>query len=302
MKLPKLILGTAMWGWTIPKETCFNILEEFYKNGYRAVDTATNYPINKNPKDFRKAENILQDWIQTHGVSDLKIMMKVGSLNNLRTPEHNLVKSFLLMILDDYHYKFRNNLETIMVHWDNREAEKDISNTFEAMDIMAKNGLKLGLSGIKYPEIYYRLNQSYLFDFVIQMKHNLLFSDYDRYEQFKGKRRFITYGINAGGLKLNLKKYHSVSSLKVRGGDTEQLHPVSEKVSRLINEFNSNQKTVMLNSFNQIGMIYTFYSPDILGILIGPSSVEQLKNTIDFYHIIDKIELQEFYQKLKTIN
>ena len=59
-----LILGTAMWGWTTSPAMAMTLLDQFYAAGGRAVDTATNYPINKNPGDFRQAERMLADWIR----------------------------------------------------------------------------------------------------------------------------------------------------------------------------------------------------------------------------------------------
>ncbi len=97
---PTLILGTAMWGWTTPRETAFAMLDEWYSRGFREVDTATNYPIDRDPEHFRLAEKILLEWIAAHGVTDLEVMMKIGSVNNLRSPEHLLTKSFILMMLD----------------------------------------------------------------------------------------------------------------------------------------------------------------------------------------------------------
>ena len=78
-----LILGTSLWGWTVKKKECFKILDTFYNNGYRWIDTATNYPINSDEKYFRYAENLIAEWIKNNDINDLKIISKIGSLNNL---------------------------------------------------------------------------------------------------------------------------------------------------------------------------------------------------------------------------
>ncbi|MEN0006767.1 MAG: aldo/keto reductase, partial [Bacteroidota bacterium] len=200
---PILILGTAMWGWTTSPQQCFALLDYFYEAGFREIDAATNYPINKNPADFRKSEQILLEWIKANGINDLKVMIKVGSVNNLRTPEHNLQKSFLLVMLDEYRYLFGDNLDTFMIHWDNREDEQAIHASYEALQQAQQLGFRVGLSGIKHPAIHAKVNEQFQLDVRIQFKHNLLYSDYQRYAPFHGKQRFITYGINAGGLKLS---------------------------------------------------------------------------------------------------
>ena len=296
------ILGTAMWGWTIDKATCFELLSYFYDNGGREIDTATNYPINKRPEDFRLAERIIQEWIEAHGATELKVMMKVGSLNNMRSPDNNLTKSFLLILLDEYAHIFEDNLGTFMIHWDNREAEEDIRASLEAMESARSAGLKIGLSGIKHPRVYAQLNNSFSLDFRIQIKHNILYSDYSRYQPFHGKRRFITYGINAGGIKLQQSDYHSGSSLKARGGDTSQPHPISTAAQKIIEEVNQPDDRPAINSFNQCGMAFAYHSPDIESILLGTSRLSQLKESLDFFRQLATYSYRDLYEKLKGLN
>ncbi len=298
--VPSLALGTAMWGWTISKHTAFELLNGFYENGFRQIDTATNYPINKNPSDFRKAEMILQEWIQTHGIQDLQVIVKIGSINNQRSPEHNLNKSFILLNFDEYRFKFGSNLEMLMVHWDNRKDEAAIQETLEALDIGRGHGLAIGLSGIRYPALYAVLNEKFQFDFHIQIKHNLLHSDYQNYAAFHGKRCFITYGINAGGIKLEVQEYGANSSLQVRGGNTAQEHPIAARLRQIISAANQEQQRPKLASMNHLGILYAFYSPDIERILIGPSKLEQWQDSLDFYRYLQQFDYTDVFQKLQS--
>jgi len=291
-----------MWGWTMPPETCFDILSQFYERGFRSVDTATNYPINKNPADFRRSETILQQWLQTHGVTDLQIIVKIGSINNLRTPEHNLSKSFILINLDQYAQKFGSNFTMLMPHWDNREDENEVLQTLEALDEARKQGLQIGLSGIRHPDIYKKLNESFQFDFHLQCKHNILQSDYERYKMFHGKRRFITYGINAGGLKLNPDEYRSDSSLKARGGNVETEHPIAAPLRQILTEANEAESRPKLLNMNQIGMLYAYHSPDVESILIGPSKWSQLESTLEFFGALQSFDYTDVYQRVRRLN
>lgn len=301
MQQPNLILGTAMWGWTTSRETAFALLDEWYAKGFREVDGATNYPINRQPEDFRRAENILLDWIKTHGVTDLEVMMKIGSVNNLRTPEHVLTKSFVLMMLDEYGYLFGKNLGTLMVHWDNREGVEAIGETLEALQTAIEKGLQVGLSGIRHPEIYAALNQDFQLDFRIQIKHNVLQSDYGRYAPFHGRRRFIAYGINAGGLKLDPALYAENSSLKARGADPDNLQPQVEKLNRIVAEANRSASRMAITAMYQIGLIYAFYQPDMQGILLGVSNLEQLKTSIDFYNLLNHNDYHDVFEKISSL-
>ncbi|MEO1260674.1 MAG: aldo/keto reductase [Bacteroidota bacterium] len=297
---PALILGSAMWGWNVDKNVVFNLLDEWYAAGFRQVDAATNYPIDKKPAHFRLAEKMLLEWIGANGIEDLQVMMKIGSVNNLFTPENILTKSFILMMLDEYRHLFKNNLHTLMVHWDNRSDKDEINDTLEALAIAENNNLKVGLSGIKFPKIYADLNEQYQMDFSIQLKHNVIYSDYQRYAPFHGKRRFITYGINAGGLKLNKGKYSVKSTLKTRGGNIEEAPVVLKKIKKIIDDHNSANSNFLLSEFFQVGLIYAFYHPEVKSILLGASNVEQLKSNLHFYQRLIENDGFDLYAKLAS--
>jgi aryl-alcohol dehydrogenase-like predicted oxidoreductase len=298
--IPELMLGTAMWGWTIDPKECFALMDCFYESGNRKVDAATNYPIDKNKEHFRLAENILLEWIKAHQVTDLQVNMKIGSLNNLKSPEHNLSKSFLMMNMGDYLQRFQSNLYGLMVHWDNREEKTAIGKTLEALDLFRKNGLAPGLSGIKNPQIYAELNQSYKLDFDIQIKHNLLHSDYQRYADFHKKRRFYTYGINAGGIKLDQKAYRENSSLQARSGQIQIPADLIPNLLQIKKEANKNKSRLPLSTMNHFGMIFAYYQPDVKGILLGTSQIDQLKSSLEFYGILSEAEYSDVWGCVKS--
>ena len=291
-----------MWGWTINRKSAFALLDEFYTQGFRQIDAATNYPINKVPADFRRSEQILEEWIKANGIHDLSIMMKVGSISNMRTPDHNLKASFLLLNWQQYAARLGLNLGTMMIHWDNRAVEEEIQDSLNALKTIAESGMAIGLSGIKNPQIYAHLLPLEERALKIQIKHNLLYSDYPRYSDFHGKAAFYTYGINAGGMKIHKDHYHQQSSLKVRGGNTEQLHPAVEEVKSVFTQINSLQKWPNLSKMNEAAMNFAYYSSDIKGILIGPSRLEQLKDSIQFFKQLEEMDYALFYQKLLKIH
>jgi len=297
-----LILGTALWAWTVSKSQAFQLLDAFYEAGHRWVDAATNYPINKSADDFRAAEKILLAWIKANGINDLKVLMKVGSINNLYTPEHNLTPSFIHIVYQEYLHLFGDQLAEIMVHWDNRSAPQEIRSTLEALDLIRQEGVKIGLSGIKHPAVYKELNRSFKFDWDIQLKHNLVYSDYSRYALFHGRRRFLAYGINAGGLKFPSSGYNQDSSTQVRNVPTEKYQDLLQKISQLLEQYNAQSNLAPLTRFNECSMIFTYYSPDIQGILIGPSKMEQLHSTLSFFKQLQAGAHQSFFPRLKAVS
>lgn len=297
-----LILGTALWAWTVPKIQAFQLLDNFYEAGYRWIDAATNYPINKNADDFRASEGILLEWIKAHGVRDLKVLMKIGSINNLYTLENNLTPSFIQIIYNEYRHLFGEQLTEVMVHWDNRAETEAILASLAALDGIRKQGLKIGLSGIKHPAIYHELNTSFDFDWDIQLKHNLVYSDYPRYADFHGRPRFLAYGINAGGLKFPSSTYRQDSSTAVRNVPTEKYQDLINKAAEVLAEYNAQSSHEALTRFNECSMVYTYYSPDIKGILVGPSKTEQLQSTLSFFQQLKTGQHEALYHRLVNIS
>lgn len=292
MKQTQLILGSAMWGWTVERAVVFAMLEAFYAAGYREVDTATNYPIDKNPQHWRLAETWLAEWIAAHGIDDLRVMIKVGSINNRKTPDQRLNRSFLLMQYAAYRRRFGTNLDTFMVHWDNRNDPAAIAETVDTLATLRAEGVRPGLSGIRHPARYARANATHRIPFRIQVKHNLVQSDYARYVPFHGTAAFIAYGINAGGYKLN-RAYTERSSLLQRGGKPETLAVDGAALARL-----GATVSPPLTVFNEWGMLFAHAHPDFSGILLGTSRLEQLQATLRFGERLARGELNHLYPAL----
>jgi aryl-alcohol dehydrogenase-like predicted oxidoreductase len=301
MMAQQLLLGTAQWGWTIAAAQAYDLLDAFYQSGFRQIDSATNYPINKNERDFRQAEKIIASWTQAHGVQDLELMMKVGSVNNNRTSECNLNPSFLLMALENYQRLFGTNLKTIMLHWDNREDKKEIFSTINTLRTIHNQGFNVGLSGIKYPELYAALLQDIVLDFDIQIKYNILQSDYERYADFHGTKRFIAYGTNAGGVKLDASTYQKESVLAVRGGNLTNEHLRLKQMPTILAKANENKDRPSITSFFQIGLLYALANKDIKSVIIAPSSVAQWYSTLGFFKNIQHFDYEDIVKEINQV-
>jgi aryl-alcohol dehydrogenase-like predicted oxidoreductase len=69
----------------------------------------------------------------------------------------------------------------------------------------------------------------------------------------------------------------------------------------IVAKANENQNRPKLKAMYQLGIIFAYYQPDMAGILIGPSSMEQLKANIDFYQTLPEAEYEDIYGELKRI-
>ena len=184
----QLILGTALWGWKIKKNDCFKILDEYYLKGFREIDTATNYPINNNKLYFRYAEDIILEWLNINNIIDLKIIMKFGSVNNSGNTQNNLTYTHLLLNKDYYQAKYSSNLSTLMIHWDHRENKELIQQTIDALTIIMQENINIGISGIKYPKLYFDIINNLDATVMIECKHNIFSSGLNHYSMFDKKK------------------------------------------------------------------------------------------------------------------
>ncbi len=304
MTLPTLLLGTAQWGWTVSRTEAFRLLDAWLLAGHRGIDAATNYPINRRPEDFRAAEKILEEYIQAHGLHDLQVTMKVGSLDNMRSPEANLAPSFLLMMAGEYQRRFSDNLHGIMLHWDNRSEETAIRASLEVWQQLQKEaGLRPGLSGIAHPEVYARANADLGLSFDIQLKHNIFQSDLDRYQplllQAQASKVFA-YGLNAGGVKLD-GPYPTDSTFLARGGQPELMAARLEQIRALLPGFHLAFVRPPVKTMNHLGLIHAGLHPQIGGLVLGLSSVSQLTETLDFWRNLETFDYADVFQAVDKL-
>lgn len=299
----QLVLGTAQWGWTVDQNTAFALLEQWTAAGFAAVDIATNYPINRNSADFRAAEKILAAFCARAEAPKLKITMKIGALDNMRSPTPNLSPSFIRMMGMEYRRVFGEHLDCLMLHWDNRVDEGEIRESLDALaDLQREWRIRPGLSGIAHPDPYARTCEGLEMEFDIQLKHNVLQSDLPRYQPLvNSKNRFFAYGLNAGGVKLE-GQYNEHSTFSARGGDHSKF---AEPIARLQNklpDWNTAFVRPPLRTMNQIGMINALCNPVLSGAVIGVSKPEQLGATLDFYRDLETFDYGDVYNDLIKIS
>ena len=322
MTLPTLLLGTAQWGWTVPRAEIFRLLDAWVQAGRRGIDAATNYPINRQPEDFRAAEKMLEDYIRAHGLHDLQVTMKVGSLDNLRSPESNLAPSFVHMMADEYRRCLGTNLHSIMFHWDNRADEMAIRASLEVLgQLQQQYGLRPGLSGIAHPAAYARANAGLDLTYDIQLKHNVLHSDLDRYRPLLSPSgqlprfpvytpgaaklsaeatpptRVFAYGINAGGVQLD-GPYPTGSTFLARGGQPEQIVARLEQIRGLLPALNLAFVRPPVKTMNHLGLIYAGLHPQVSGLVLGFSAVRQLHETLDFWRNLETFDYVDVFDAL----
>lgn len=278
-----LILGTAMWGWSIEQSTAFSLLDSFYESGYRWIDTATNYPINKKIDDFRCAEKWLEDWCRSNQIHDMRILVKIGSVRNDGGSEINLTPSFLLMSADFYQQRFAENLACLSVHWDNREDLDEIQDSVSMLRSIAKTGLKVGLSGVRRPGLYAEAAPDLLEHWLIQVKENLLTSEARKhYQLFFPHSRYLAYGINSGGLSFHQNLSPSSSLILRKSTVLTNLNRFEEFLADVAG-YRGSPRT-----FNELALLAMYINTILSGIIIGPSKIEHLHESLKYWQILQE--------------
>lgn len=280
-----LLLGTALWGWGIDKKTAFDILDKFQLSGGSIVDTAINYPINKNTDDFGLAIRWLSEWVRTNDGNNIKILVKIGAIDNMNSASSALRSWDINNKLFELQEDLGDSLSAISIHWDNRgETDGDevlIAETVTALERIYESGYSVGLSGIKRPDIYLKSSAFMADKWWVQVKENILTSsDRVRYNNYFPEANYLAYGVNMGGLKL--VNNSGESSLSLRGiiYDAELVGVVSryiDECARIVPK---------PRNINELSLLISFYNTALSGIIVGPRTVEQLDDTVWWWNEI----------------
>jgi len=140
--MSKLILGTAKWFHTIEPS---NLFDYWLDSGNFDIDSATNYPIDGIPS---ATINFL-----AKQKKKFNLCLKIGSISNNRSPECDLTPERLMIQHDKYIDMFGDRLHCLMIHWDNRTDETEISETISCLTEFKTP--TIGISGVENANFYH---------------------------------------------------------------------------------------------------------------------------------------------------
>jgi aryl-alcohol dehydrogenase-like predicted oxidoreductase len=115
-----LVLGGNVFGWTADRDSSFEVLDAYYENGGRMIDTAEAYSIWVEGHKGGESETIIGAWMKSRGVRD---KMRIGTKTNVMGAAGGLRPEALKEHLDaslerlqtsyvDLYYAHRDDPET----------------------------------------------------------------------------------------------------------------------------------------------------------------------------------------------
>lgn len=283
-----LLLGTALWGWGVGRPEAQAMLSRYAERGGVLVDTAANYPINQRPQDFGLANRWVAEWLAQGNAPALKILGKIGATDNMGGPDPDLSIAAVKRAAQHYQQMFDSALEVLAVHWDNRgDAPGDleaISETLGLLHEFNQQGLAVGFSGVRHPELYRQLAPALADQWWIQVKENAQTrAARAAYQGHFPKARYLAYGINMGGLKATPAQ--ADSSMALRG--LTRPNALATKLSEFLQ---SDHGIVPApQNFNELALLASYTNPALSGIIIGPRTLKQLDSTLDYWQSLQQL-------------
>jgi len=273
-----LLLGSALWGWGTQKEEVFAILDTFAAAGGGVLDTAANYPINNVPGDFGRASALISEWLRGRRPENVSVLYKIGSIDNRGSSASALRDSDVLLSAELARGKFSDWLGGIAIHWDNRDDPRAIEGSLDIFSHLAAEGLSVGFSGVKRPDLYLKYAPDLATKWLIQVKENLS-TQFARkgYEAYFPSAQFLAYGINMGGVKGF--QTTPTSSLTLRGLEVPS---IVERLQRFIDE-PPPDLAAPPSDLNQLALMASWANPSLSGVILGSRTAIQLTESLNYW-------------------
>lgn len=293
----RVILGTALWGWGIDKNEAFQILDHFVESGGSLIDVATNYPINGVTSDYGLALEYISGWIRSRRHNDLQVILKLGAVDNLGSSQFDLSRGRIERVVEEAYKKLGQSLFCISVHWDNRCHTVDdyagIEETAKVLQELNAKGFEIGLSGVKNPAAYQEFLGGCSENLWIQVKENLLtHGARDNYEKVFPDAKYLAYGLNMGGLKID----------KNRPKSSKQLRNITYPVW-LVDSVKSfvadNDLFPRVNSVSDLTLFHAFCNDKLSGIILGSRTQAQLREALGFWGSLIEVQPKQNPRELE---
>lgn len=256
------------------------MLDHFASRGGRWVDTAVNYPINGVAADYGVALRWLSTWLRHNPASGVRVWAKIGAVDNTGSQDVNLSSAAVYLWCELVRAAVGDALGCLAVHWDPRTEAHAVADTLAALRELRAGGLEVGLSGVTRPDLYASSAPDLAEHWWVQVKENIETRDARVHLAAALPRaRFVAYGLNAGG-RLLTSAHGSRASSALRG-----LMPLDADRLRLLRGVGE-RTTPRSTGPGQLPLVHAACNPALDGVVVGPRTRHQLRDTLDFWQRI----------------
>lgn len=289
LKVSEVCLGSMQFGWTADANTSHEVLSEAFESGINFIDTADIYSrwVAGNPGGV--AENIIGDWMKKSKIPRQKIIIatKVRGVIGDSPNDEGLSRIHILNSVDESLKRLQTDyIDLYQTHW--YDENTPIEETLATLDDLVHSGKVRYIGCSNYPA--WRLMQAlwaadkhnYVRFDSLQPHYNLVHREEFEQQLADVCRTYeigvIPYSPLAGGFLTG--KYRKdgpkIDSKRARGVQryfTQTNWDLLEEMDRIGEARGS-------KSVSQIALAWLLADPLITSPIIGPRTIEQLKDNL----------------------
>ncbi len=289
LKVSELCLGTMQFGWTADAALSFDILNAAWEAGLNFIDTADIYSswVDGNPGGV--SEQIIGEWMRKFEIprDQVIIATKVRGKMGEGPNDQGLSRAHIFNAVEASLKRLQTNyIDLYQTHW--YDEETLIEETLTALDDLVRQGKVRYIGASNYPA--WRLMRS------LWTANKLGLSRYDSLQphynlvnraEFERETAEVcrTYGIGvipysplAGGfLTGKYRKNETIpESVRADGNKQRYFNDYGWKVLEAVSEVAADRK----KSVSQIALAWQLTDDVITSPIIGPRTIEQLKDNL----------------------
>lgn len=282
----RLVLGSAMWGWSVGEGDASDLISTFTERGGVWIDTAVNYPINKRPADFGKAIRFISNWLSRAQRDGVAILVKVGAKENTGSDRADLTPDGVWSEVRRLRGLFGETLRNVSIHWDNRGEEDRvrIRETLSVFRSLHSEGLEIGFSGVRNPILFCEEAPDLSDKWWIQVKENLITTEArERYSSLLPEARYIAYGINMGGFSFGSRSSGSSAALRGLEYSSDVVEEIQEKIKL------AQGLVPAPTTLHEFTLLHAYKAEGLAGVIVGPSKASQLRGAMDYWALLEEV-------------
>jgi len=289
LKVSELCLGTMQFGWTADEATSHEILSTAYDNGINFIDTADVYSrwVDGNPGGI--AETLIGEWLSKSEIERSKIVLatKVRGVMGEGPNDEGLSRAHIMTAVENSLSRLKTDyIDLYQAHW--YDENTPIEETLSALDDLVHQGKVRYIGCSNYPA--WRLMQAlWVADRDNVSRYNSVQPHYSLVHRTEFERELAhvcrTYGLGVipysplGGGFLTGKYKQNGSEVDSQRAKGVRKH-FSQRNWSLLEQMEQIGQDKGDKSISQVALAWLLTDPLISSPIIGPRTVEQLRDNL----------------------